>query len=168
MKNMLKNKKGFTLVELLAVIVILSLLIIITMNTVLPMLGGGKKSGMKVYAGKVFNTAITQYQTNELVGVETDLGVYSIAELMKTSEYFGCVKLTKDPATDAFTYSIQMYSNDNKLKIVTETAVASSENLKAVDYATSDFTSGVSNYKAENFDNVDKCSAKMSPSTPPA
>ena len=47
------NKKGFTLVELLAVIVILALLIIITANAILPMMKKSRQSAMVVYAERV-------------------------------------------------------------------------------------------------------------------
>lgn len=51
------NKKGFTLVELLAVIVILALLIVVVANTALPAMNNAKKNSLEVYAERVVNQA---------------------------------------------------------------------------------------------------------------
>ena len=44
------NKNGFTLVELLAVIVILALLIVIVANTAIPAMNNAKKKALQTYA----------------------------------------------------------------------------------------------------------------------
>ena len=51
------NKKGFTLVELLAVIVILALLIVVVANTALPAMNNAKKNSLEVYTERVVNQA---------------------------------------------------------------------------------------------------------------
>ena len=51
------NKKGFTLVELLAVIVILALLIVIVANTAIPAMNNAKKKSLQTYAQKVVQKA---------------------------------------------------------------------------------------------------------------
>ena len=57
------NKKGFTLVELLAVIVILALLIIVVATTALPAMNNAKKSALNTYAKRVVEQAKTLYST---------------------------------------------------------------------------------------------------------
>ncbi len=51
------NKNGFTLVELLAVIVILALLIVVVANSVLPAMNNSKQSALKTYAQRVIQAA---------------------------------------------------------------------------------------------------------------
>ena len=51
------NKKGFTLVELLAVIVILALLIVVVANTALPAMRNAKTKSLKTYAERVVEQA---------------------------------------------------------------------------------------------------------------
>ena len=58
------NKKGFTLVELLAVIVILALLIVIVANTALPALNSSKLRTLETYAKRVAEEAKTVYTTD--------------------------------------------------------------------------------------------------------
>ena len=116
MKKMLKNKKGFTLVELLAVIVILALLIVITANTVLPMMNNSKQSGMVTYAERVLNTASSMYQADSITGGSNDPRDYSIEKLMGEKTYFGCVQV-KPTSTGAYAYKINIYDSQNKLAL---------------------------------------------------
>ena len=51
------NKKGFTLVELLAVIVILALLIVVVATTALPAMRNAKKDALETYANRVVEQA---------------------------------------------------------------------------------------------------------------
>lgn len=51
------NKKGFTLVELLAVIVILALLIVVVATTALPAMNNAKKNALETYAKRVVENA---------------------------------------------------------------------------------------------------------------
>ena len=146
MKNMLKmNKKGFTLVELLAVIVILALLIVITANTVLPMMNKSKKNAMVVYAERVLNTASASYQADAITGGSGDLD-YSIAKLMGEDNYYGCVNVSK--ATDnsgKYVYKIAIFSDNDKLGYVNSDGTLKSVTVSGKaddivkDYATSGY-----------------------------
>ena len=55
------NKKGFTLVELLSVIVILSVVVLIATNAVVPMMGSAKKQVFATEANEIIKHAWTLY-----------------------------------------------------------------------------------------------------------
>ncbi len=55
------NKKGFTLVELLAVIVILALLIVVVATTALPAMNNAKKNSLETYSKRVVEQAKTLF-----------------------------------------------------------------------------------------------------------
>ena len=115
MKNMLKNKKGFTLVELLAVIVILALLIVITANTVLPMMNNSKDSGLRVETQRILNLASGEYQLKKMQSATVP--AFKVSELLGSAEnYIGCVFV--EESDGEFIYSYEVYDKKNKLQIV--------------------------------------------------
>lgn len=149
MRNMLKNKKGFTLVELLAVIVILALLIVITANTILPMLNRTKASGMVTYAEKVLSNAQTNVEADKLTG-GLDVAVidsgdggdlvkfYKIKkDLTEAENYFGCVRYN---VTDE-TYQIKMFSYDDNLYLYSTTDLSVGDITDASKFKTKNITS---------------------------
>ena len=62
------NTKGFTLVELLAVIVILALLIVVVANTAMPVLNNAKKRTLETYAKRVIEQAKSVYMSECIIG----------------------------------------------------------------------------------------------------
>ncbi len=62
------KKKGFTLVELLAVIAILAILVIIALPNVLEMFREAKENTFVTEAQKIFQTAKTQYVNDSISG----------------------------------------------------------------------------------------------------
>lgn len=135
------NKKGFTLVELLAVIVILALLIVVVANTALPALDNSKKSSLNVYAGRVLNSAKNVFQTEVLnsnhdtfkeISSGTNKYCATMTSLMGSNkQYFGYV-LVDNTGTDAV-YYIRVTDGPNKLSYIksastnTATAIVSSK-----------------------------------------
>ncbi len=93
MKN---NKKGFTLVELLAVIVVLAIIMVIAIPSVMDSMNKARKNSFKIYAQKVLNTANTQYQTDLLTTGSSSKTCYNLSELMKqgVGNYKGHVSVT--------------------------------------------------------------------------
>ena len=61
------NKKGFTLVELLAVIVILALLMVVATRSIGTIMDGSKQSALKTEAQKVLSGLYQEYQAQKLV-----------------------------------------------------------------------------------------------------
>ena len=59
------NKKGFTLVELLAVIVILALLIVVVATTALPAMQNAKTKALKTYTERVMEQAKGLYISSD-------------------------------------------------------------------------------------------------------
>ena len=68
MKKM--NRKGFTLVELLSVIVILSVVVLIATNAVVPMMSNAKKQVLATEANKFIATAKTLYVNEKQSGTK--------------------------------------------------------------------------------------------------
>ena len=120
----MKKRTGFTLVELLAVIVILALLIVITANTVLPMMKKTKKSAMVVYASNVLDKASAAYMADSLSN-GGGLKKYSIEALMGQSDYYGVVGV--ELKNGKYEYSIAMFDAKEgvglKSKYLTSTSI---------------------------------------------
>lgn len=68
MSKILKNRKGFTLVELLAVIVVLAIIILIAMPAVLNSMEKARKNSFAIEANEVVKSAQTAYSIAVLNG----------------------------------------------------------------------------------------------------
>lgn len=75
----MKNKKGFTLVELLAVIVILAVIILIAVNAVLPQMRKARENSFVDEAINFAKAAETAYVSDSLKGEQKEC--YTIEEL---------------------------------------------------------------------------------------
>ncbi|MBE6159921.1 MAG: prepilin-type N-terminal cleavage/methylation domain-containing protein [Lactobacillales bacterium] len=80
MKKSLINKKGFTLVELLAVIVILAVIALIAVPITLNVLEDSKKSSIKVGTVHYIDTLEDKLEYGKLNNEELDSGMYKITE----------------------------------------------------------------------------------------
>ena len=85
------NKKGFTLVELLAVIVILAVVMLIGVTAILPLMGRARKSALGSEGIALVDTAKTAYQAEQLSSKSpiksTSSVCFSIAWL-KANDYY--------------------------------------------------------------------------------
>lgn len=77
------NKKGFTLVELLAVIVILAVIILVAMNAVIPQMQKARKNAFITEAERYLQAAKTYYTGEAIKGAVTDTCV-NVEELTGT------------------------------------------------------------------------------------
>lgn len=125
---MIRNQKGFTLVELLAVIVVLAIIIIIAMPNVISAMNSAKLSTFKVYAKRVIQSAQGQYQTDNLTSFggplanakikNTSDGTYcydlAAIGLKSAGSYKGYVIVTGHPQNPEFT----LYLRDNSYMTV--------------------------------------------------
>ena len=59
---MIKNKKGFTLVELLAVIVVLAIILLIASNNVFGQINKARKNALSIEGTYLVDAATTAYQ----------------------------------------------------------------------------------------------------------
>ena len=137
---MKKNKKGFTLVELLAVIVVLAIIMIIAIPQVMDSMNAAKKNSFKIYAQKVLNTAQTTYQAGILDS--NSKTCYTVDELMGNGKgnYTGSVKVTVTNGTPAFT----IYLSDKNYQVTN----ASYNDLDS---------NSISNYSADSGDASTTC-----------
>ncbi len=82
--NILKNRKGFTLVELLAVIVILAVIILIASNSVLSQMDKARKNALAIEGNTLINSAKNAYQSAILEGqITTGSACFSLEYLYK-------------------------------------------------------------------------------------
>ena len=85
MKGILKNKKGFTLVELLAVIVVLAIIILIAMPSVMSAMDKARKNALYTEASEIIKIAQTAYaddMMNAAVPANTTGYCYSLEYLI--------------------------------------------------------------------------------------
>ena len=97
------NKKGFTLVELLAVIVILALLIVVVANTALPAMNKAKMNSLATYAQRMQEKA----RENFIAEGRTGATAYTIEKLTGSvnKQYKGYVVVTYDTNNNYVAYA---------------------------------------------------------------
>ncbi len=96
------NRKGFTLVELLSVIVILSVVVLIATNAVVPMMSSAKKQVLATEANKFIAAAQTLYVKESQSGTKC----YSYQDIMNSG------LITKND--EAYSGSFLIEDNDGK------------------------------------------------------
>lgn len=115
----LKNSHGFTLVELLAVIVVLAIIMLLAVQAILPQMTLARRNALAIEANSAIEAAqsyvVTKTLTENLV-VRKDKGLcVSIATLadgfykVDTSKYSGYVKITQKKDTTNANYLYQVY-----------------------------------------------------------
>lgn len=120
----LKEKKGFTLVELLAVIVVLGIVTVIGATTVLPLVGKSQKNALLTEANELaesasqavslisinsYTDAYTKYDNGYCFTVQNlvDAGLWKKKD---TTGYAGMVYVTK--SNNVYTYEVELH-NEN-------------------------------------------------------
>ena len=88
------NKKGFTLVELLSVIVILSVVVLIATNAVVPMMGSAKRQVLATEANKFMLAAKNLYVRDNQTGTKC----YSYEEVINS----GLIEKNDEDYTGSF------------------------------------------------------------------
>lgn len=127
---MIYKKKGFTLVELLAVMVILSLILVLVAPNVLNSMNMSKKNAMIIYAKKMISLSKENIENNRVINeIPSNDVIYSLYNVKQapagayarlTSEntqYRGCVKVSNALTTNP-TYKVYLVDNQNGYKIV--------------------------------------------------
>ena len=162
----MKNKKGFTLVELLAVIVILAVLVLLAVPSVLKMLDGSKESAFVVESGNIIKAAKLAYSQG-ILDTETDYGASSTKTVSSPSSHTAyCYNKTDlsdfidknfsanvklgvlvDPTTNAYTIyyydGTTYYTNGQVAGSITATKIAGTAAAAATTYAGFDTCTGV-------------------------
>ncbi len=92
MKNKL-NKKGFTLVELLAVIVVLAIIIVIAAPKVLEAMNSATKKAFQMEGQAILTKAMELYMADDLLGAGSTTKCYTLSSLgiTTTGNYKGYV-----------------------------------------------------------------------------
>ena len=105
---MRSKKNGFTLVELLAVIVILALIMILAIPAILRVMNEARREGFYLYTRSLESKAMARYQQDiQMLGDTNDnieaCRVYDISEdfdLSNTGDYHGYVKMVRTPKSN--------------------------------------------------------------------
>lgn len=119
-----KNKKGFTLVELLAVIVVLSAVMLMAVNSVLPLIGEARTGAFASSANGGIEAVGSVILSDNLKG--NNVQCYSYKYLIengyitkiepanndKTSGYDGIIVIDKTNATNVNSYKYSVYIVD--------------------------------------------------------
>lgn len=121
-RSLKKNTKGFTLVELLAVIVILAVLIVIAMPSVLKIMENARRSAFETEVKSYLKAAQTQYANDLAEGATTgataettytSAGTNKLETIENKSGYKYSIKIVSSGTTDgSIKYQYEICSND--------------------------------------------------------
>ena len=127
------NKKGFTLVELLAVIVVLAIIMVLTVPSVLSSMNSARQSSFLIYAGKMLEAAQSTYQSESLLTTPGEC--YDLTSLSGngSTQYNGYVVVTTDTNGD-LTFKLRMYDGNYQIGYTTDSNIGDVDD--GVTYAT--------------------------------
>ena len=105
------NKKGFTLVELLAVIVVLAVIMVLTLPTIMKSMNSARQSTFLLYASRMLDTAADKYQSDALLN--GGKSCYTIEQLNdgNTTKYHGIVRIEDNGNV----MKVQMYDDNYQI-----------------------------------------------------
>lgn len=113
MKKM--NRKGFTLVELLAVIVVLAIVMVLAVPQILNQMNNSKKKSFQLYAERILSSTMTAYNSDDLLNEVTEkryngLPCYNLEDLNleTTGSYRGFVTVNHSDVGDTTVYNIYL------------------------------------------------------------
>ena len=86
----MKNKKGFTLVELLAVIVILAVILIIAVPQIMGVIESARKGSIESTAKLIAEGAEREYTNRKILGKDTNIECSDVSS-MNSNDYGTCV-----------------------------------------------------------------------------
>jgi prepilin-type N-terminal cleavage/methylation domain-containing protein len=168
--KLLKNKRGFTLVELLAVIVVLAILMLIATNNVLPMIEKAKKGAFVTTANQFVDSAMnmqmynnlstTSAASNSLCTTPDSLISGGYVDKVSSGTYTGTVYIgRKDDGTYLKYICIKDIKNNyNICKDVSNVNVIA-DDVKAGDPTATPMGTVIGDYKVD-FASVSTCTAK--------
>lgn len=121
----MKLKSGFTLVELLAVIIVLAIIMLIAVNNVMPLMTQAREGAFASTANNILNAAETAVLADEINQKHFDC--YSVSYLVSkqyvrkikanaTDGFTGHVRVTRTTTGGVTTYSYDLHLADNKNK----------------------------------------------------
>lgn len=151
---MKKSQKGFTLVELLAVIVILAVIILIAVNAVLPQMQKARKKSFADEGLSFAKAAETAYVDRQESGAKAftvaDLKAHYVTK--SDTNYKGCILVNAD--ADGNIEGKTIYLSSDKWMIVNKTADTLGNNLDKDVKAKSTSGEGAwsTNYESCTFD----------------
>ena len=104
------NKKGFTLVELLAVIVVLAIIIIIAMPNIIRAMNNARMGTFITYGRRIINTATGQFEGDRMMGTEKKC--YTLADMGMTSGNYKGRVVINDNDPQNITYTVHLTDNN--------------------------------------------------------
>lgn len=109
------NKRGFTLVELLAVIVVLAIIIVIAAPKVLEAMNSAKKKSFQLEGQTVLTKAMETYMADDLLGQGSTTKCYTLSQLgiTTTGSYVGYVIVYGSTLVEDNTAAYYLYLTDN-------------------------------------------------------
>ena len=134
--NNKKTKRGFTLVELLAVIVILGVLLLIAVPSVTELITKSKNNAFVTTAKLYINAAKLQVASESDQRNRILINIENLEdEEIDTSKYSGIILAEKNITTGQYEYSINIIDNDTKQMIgnINNNAIVLEKNITTSD-----------------------------------
>lgn len=114
--NKINNKKGFTLVELLAVIVVLAIIMVIAVPTIIKNMNQAKIKSFQMEGQRILDLALAHYESEKLFG-DANFGKYTVGSTTKNCYNFSDFNLAPAGYTGfvVVNYSVEGDTTDYEL-----------------------------------------------------